>query len=59
MISLFYQKIASLAIFDAARPLEPSTSLLPRWDDFRTFRWEEFVENPEIMMKQMKELSAV
>ncbi|MHA1582726.1 MAG: hypothetical protein ACTSYM_09600, partial [Candidatus Baldrarchaeia archaeon] len=53
---LFYQKIASLAIFYAARSPERLTSLLPGWDDFRTLRWEKIYKYPEVMFGQMKEL---
>jgi len=54
---LFYQKIASLAIFDTARSLEPSTSLLGLADDFRTLKWEEVFKYPEAALNQLKELA--
>ena len=30
--------------------------LLARWDDFRTLRWEEVFKEPEVALKQMKEI---
>jgi hypothetical protein len=32
--------------------------LLPRWDDFRTFRWVDSIKCPELIMKQIEELLA-
>ncbi len=26
------------------------------WDDFRTFKWADSIDNPELMMKQINEL---
>ena len=32
--------------------------LLPGWDDFRTFKWFEAIEDPGFLMKEMEELLA-
>ncbi len=32
---------------------------LPGWDDFRTFEWVGFINNPEIVLGQIKKLLVV
>jgi len=30
--------------------------VLPGWDEFRTIRWEELFEDPDLTMKQIEQL---